>query len=289
MCLLALTGCVSMPDAKNTATESTSGVTISETGEKESPLDTYQSHLDESTKVDLARNRRSQLDDIRKGDYMMTKHNPEAALGFYLPVLEKLPEDVVLEKKIAMAYFLMKDWRNAYAHFIRVPFSELSQDEQSSVLFALFYDEHPPERSQEIEKLPLSVGDKEYITIMNGCYGGAEACFNALHAYSGSETRVLDLQKIKDDAPKISPDVNYRDFMLATKLYEQKMYRIAGMIASEILARDPTYIPVKKLRGFALFELGKYNEARDILVSYLELRPDDTEVIVRLGEVFTFL
>jgi len=251
--------------------------------------ETYQSSLDEKTKAELARNRRTQIDDIRKGDYMMSKHNPQEALGYYLPVLEKIPDDVVLEKKIAMAYFLLKDWKNAYMHFIRVPLSELSQEEQTSTLLSLFYDESAPNRGVEIAKLPLSDTDKEYYSVMNACYAGAEACVGKISAYTGADSRISDLGKNLEDAKKISTEVNYRDFLLATKLYEQKMYRLSAMVASEVLARAPNYHQVQKLRGFSLYELGRYSDARDILVNYLESSPEDLEVIVRLGEVFALL
>lgn len=73
------------------------------------------------------------------------------------------------------------------------------------------------------------------------------------------------------------------------RLYEQGMYRLSGMITSEILAAIPQYQEVKKLRAFSLYELGKYHESREILLEYLVSHPDDLEVIVRLGEIATFL
>jgi len=38
-----------------------------------------------------------------------------------------------------------------------------------------------------------------------------------------------------------------------------------------------------------LFELGRYTEARDILLVYLESHPEDLESIIRLGDIYSAL
>lgn len=72
-------------------------------------------------------------------------------------------------------------------------------------------------------------------------------------------------------------------------MYEEKMYRLVGMMTAEILVNNPNYFEAKKMRAFALYELGKYSEARDMLLEYFEKNPDDMEVIIRLGEAYTAL
>lgn len=67
------------------------------------------------------------------------------------------------------------------------------------------------------------------------------------------------------------------------------MFRIVGMITSEILANNPNYHEAKKMRAFSLYELGKYADARDLMLSYFQDNSDDIEVIIRLGETYTFL
>lgn len=92
-----------------------------------------------------------------------------------------------------------------------------------------------------------------------------------------------------NDATKVSPDPQYRNLLIAKQLYEQKMYRLVGMITSEVLANHQSYQESKKMRAFALYELGKYSDAKDLLLSSLNDAPKDLEVIIRLGEVFTYL
>lgn len=97
------------------------------------------------------------------------------------------------------------------------------------------------------------------------------------------------MKKLLLDAQKISGDDNYRGLLLAKFLYEQKMYRLVGMFASEILAAAPSYQEAKKIRAFSLYELGKYRQALELLLLYYEKNTDDIEVIIRLGEVYAFL
>lgn len=250
---------------------------------------TYDASIEEEKKVQLAIERRKEQTQIRKGDYMMTKNNPRAAIEFYLPLLTKLPDDIVLYKKIAKAYFGLKDWKNAYAYFVRVPISELSEEEISEMILSLFYSEHSYDRGVELQKFAFTDHQREYYEIMNFCYYGIETCADKLWNYAWDEPKLLELQKIVKDSYKVTPDQQYRNLLIAQKLYEQKMFRIVGMITSEILANNPNYHEAKKMRAFSLYELGKYSDSVELMLSYFEDNSDDMEVIIRLGEAYTFL
>lgn len=265
---------------------------------EEKPIETYETpilpevydaKLDDQKKVKLAIERRKEQTQIRKGDYMMSKNNPREALKFYLPVLEKLKEDVFLYKKVADAYFGLKDWKNAYAHYVRVPLSELSEKDKQNMIASLFALPDSLDRKLELQKFSFSEGEKEYYNAMSECYIVFQNCLDIFWNYEGAEERILELQKILKDSGKISPDLNYRNLLIAQKLYEQKMFRLVGMITAEILANNPNYKEAKKMRAFSLYELGKYEDSRDIMLEYFSENPDDMEVIIRLGEIYTFL
>lgn len=251
--------------------------------------ETYNAALDDEKKVALARARQKEMDSIRKGDYMMTKNNPREALSYYLPLLERLPEDIVLHKKIANAYFLLKDWGHAYRHFVHVPILDLTEAERENMIFALFYDEHFSEKRDELEKFQFSDRERVYYTLIAACYDGIDRCVAVLSEYEGDDPRLVILKKIVNDATKVSPDPQYRNLLIAKQLYEQKMYRLVGMITSEVLANHQSYQESKKMRAFVLYELGKYSDAKDLLLSSLNDAPKDLEVIIRLGEVFAYL
>lgn len=88
---------------------------------------------------------------------------------------------------------------------------------------------------------------------------------------------------------QISEDYQYRNFLVAAEIYGQGSYRVVDILTNEILTKRPNYTEVRKLRGFALYELGRYTEARDILLSYLEENSQDLESISRLGEIYAYL
>jgi tetratricopeptide (TPR) repeat protein len=77
---------------------------------------------------------------IRKGDYYSLRNNSEEALSYYLQVAEKLPNDLVVRKKIAHVYALQKNWKAAYENYVQVPILELSATEKSEMIQSLFFD-----------------------------------------------------------------------------------------------------------------------------------------------------
>lgn len=159
-----------------------------------------------------------------------------------------MPNDVVLERKIAVAYIALKNWTQAYQHFTRTPFLDLSADDRFSLLSALFLMDQMTSHHEELQKFPLSPEDHEYFSTLAECFSGGERCIEVLSSYTGSEPRLQELHEVVHTAPKVSTDTLYTLFLLATKLYEQKMYRLSGMFASEILSSNPNYHQVKKMR-----------------------------------------
>jgi tetratricopeptide (TPR) repeat protein len=125
--------------------------------------------------------------------------------------------------------------------------------------------------------------------LVDTCYTGVENCANSLSVYTGSESRILDLKNQLQSAKKITSDNQYRNLLIASKFYEQSMYRATSKILQEILLERPDYIEVKKMLGFSLFELGKYEEAKKYILEYLDKNPRDLDSIVSLGELYFFL
>lgn len=245
----------------------------------------YQKELTDAERIALIRDRRKELDSIRKGDYFTLKNNPDEALTYYLAVAEKLPDDVVIQKKIGHAYALKKDWKNAYAAYVRTPIDELTQDEQSEMLTSLFSDESQFDRIGELSRIPTSTGTQDYYRILDTCYTGIHNCIVSIEAYSGESLEVKSLQSGILDAAKISPDYQYRNFTTAAKLYEYGAYRASTILSREILAARPDYEWVEKLLGFALYELGNTTDAKKNLLAYLEKYPKDAETILKLWEI----
>ncbi len=222
---------------------------------------------------------------IRKGDFYSLRNAPEEALSYYLGVQEKIPDDHIVKKKIAHVYALLKNWSKSYSSYIEVPLDELSEEEKDELFRSLFFDENLYDRLGEMNKLSLSTGSLEYYQTIDTCYTGIHNCIVTIEAYTGSEDRLQSLQIQIKSAEKISPDYQYRNLLIAAKLYEQRMYRATENLLREILIARPDYIEAKKMLGFSLFELGKYEEAKKYILEYLDVNPTDIESIIHLGEL----
>lgn len=249
----------------------------------------YISRITDEKKVSLAIERRKEITTIRKWDYMTLKNNPEQALVYYLAALERLPEDIVVRRKIAHIYYLMRDWRNAYDYYVKIPITELKENEQKELFHSLFFDDMRWDRLSEVSRYTIDPMSREYYQTIDVCYSGIHNCIVTLEWYSGSNTKLGDLREIIKKSAQISPDFQYRNFLVAAEFYKQSMYRITDILTAEILSKRPNYIEVWKLRGFALYELWKYSQARDVLLPYIEQNPKDVESLVRLADIYSSL
>jgi tetratricopeptide (TPR) repeat protein len=241
--------------------------------------------MGDDERVLLAKKRRAYITGIRKGDFYSLRNAPEDALAYYLTVQENLPDDQIIRKKIAHIYYVMKNWSRAYAEYVQVPISELSEEEKNEMLSALYFDDMNFDRIGEISKIKLQSGTLDYFKIVDMCYAGADPCTSAIENYTGSEYRITWLEEQIVSAKKLSEDQEYKNLLLAAKLYTLGMYRASEKILSDILAERPDYLEVKKILGFSLYELGKYEWAKRYILEYLEKNPNDLESIVRMGEI----
>lgn len=271
--LFILAGCTSSPSPDS---HIESGVTAS---------GVYRASLDPDERIVLAKKRKSYMSGIRKWDFYSLRNAPEEALTYYLAVEEKLPNDQVVRKKIAHVYFLLKNWTRAYEKYIGIPIWELPQSGQDELFQSLFFDESLFDRIGELSRIPMSTGSLDYYRTIDTCYSGIHNCIVSIVSSSGSDERLADLRAQVMNSEKITSDFQYRNFLVAVKFYEQKMYRASEKIAREILIERPDYIEVTKLLGFSLFELGKYEEAKKYLLQYLEKNPKDIESIIHMGNI----
>lgn len=249
----------------------------------------YQANIDADKKVELAKKRRSYVQGIRKWDFYSLRNAPEEALAYYLSVQEHLPDDLVIQKKIAHVYFVMKNWSQAYIEYVKIPYNELLDAEKDELFASLFFDTSTFDRIGELWRIPMSTGSMDYYRRVDTCYTTIHDCIVSIQSYTGSEPRIQALQKSIQDAEKISPDYQYRNLLIASKYYEQGMYRATTEILSELLAERPDYLEAKKIIGFSFFELGEYEEAKKYILQYLDRNPTDMESIVRMGEISYFL
>lgn len=249
----------------------------------------YLTGITDDEKVKLTLQRKKELRNIRKGDYMTLKNNPEEAIKYYQTALEQLPNDIIIRRKIAHTYYLLRDFKNAYLNYSQVPIAEIKEDEQKELFQALFFDESRIDRMWELGRYDVDPMLVDYYRIADICYSGIHNCIVSIEGYTGQTSKVLSLQKSIQNATQISPDYHYRNFLVAAEFYGYSMYRVVDILTQEILSARPNYNEVKKLRWFALYELGRYAQSRDILINYIEQNPKDLESIVKLGDIYAAL
>lgn len=208
----------------------------------------YATGLSDEQKITLAIDRKKELRTIRKGDYMTLKNNPEQAVTYYVHALEKLPNDIVIKRKLAHTYYLLRDWKNAYIQYSGVPISDLKENDKDELFESLFFDDTRTDRLTELARYDLDTTTLDYYKIVDICYSGIHNCIVNIEAYSGTSTQVLALAKIISKSSEISPDYQYRNFLVAAELYKYSMYLASNILTTEILTKRPNYNEVRKLK-----------------------------------------
>ncbi len=249
----------------------------------------YATGLTDDQKVALTIARKKELRTIRKWDYMTLKNNPEQAISYYLDALEKLPNDTVIKRKIAHTYYILRDWKNAYKYYSWLPLIDLKDTDKNELFQSLLFDDTRSDTLAEMGRYELDSVTSDYYNAINICYTGIHNCIVNIESYSGTSTQIIAIQKIISKSTQISPDFQYRNFLVAAEFYQNSMYRVVDVMTNEILIKRPNYNEVKKLRGFALYELGKYTQSRDVLLNYIAENPKDLESIVKLGDIYVSL
>lgn len=101
---------------------------------------------------------------------MALKNNPEKAILYYQAALEKLPDDIIIRRKFAHTYFLLRDWKNSYLNYSQIPISEIRDTEQQELFQSLFFDETQLDRLKELDRYSLDPSTREYYGIIDICY-----------------------------------------------------------------------------------------------------------------------
>lgn len=267
----------STPPAKVEKTAEISSGSVDEGMEHTQTGQTRESRLEESKR------RVNFRSIIRKGDYFSLKSNKETALRYYLNAYIRLKDDNILERKIAGAYFDLKDFGNAYKYYKKVPFVDLDSEEKKKMLSALMFDESTAEKNSEIQKLGLPQDEIEYYRYIETCYRGIHDCVVNLDSYSGSYEPVAKLNNIIDTYMKVSSDFHYRNILLAGAFFESKEYLAGAKIAAEIAEKRPDYKIAYKIAGYCNYELGKYREANTYLGKYYAFDTKDVATAYTLG------
>lgn len=120
---------------------------------------------------------------------------------------------------------------------------------------------------------------------MDVCYTGIHNCIIRIQSYTGTQSDITRLQSAIHDAEKVTPDYQYRNFVVASRFYDLGAYRASALMAEEIIKNRPDYAGVEKLLGFSLARIGNLSSAKTALLATLERDPKDLDTIVELGNI----
>jgi hypothetical protein len=215
---------------------------------------------------------------LRKGDFYSIKNMKETALQYYLNAYKKLPNDHIIEKKIAETYFEMKNFEKSYAYYKRMPSWELDAKAKEKMLKTLLYTGNKNMRD-EFNKIQAPQDVKEYYDKVLVCYTWIKNCIQEIKSYSGSTQKILDIQKSLLDFEKVaSTDPNSRYAILAWAFLANNDYLAAALIWQETLQKRPNYTSVLQITWYAWFELWDYKKANEFLQNYYAINPKDVKV-----------
>lgn len=226
---------------------------------------------------------------IRKWDFYSIKNMKETALQYYLTAYRKLPNDHVIEKKIAETYFEMKDFKMSYDYYIRIPDSEIDWKLKDKILKTLLYTGEKNMRD-EFSKIKWEWWDYAYYDKVLVCYTWIKNCIQEIKAFSWSSSKLDEIKKTFIDYENVTHgDSNSKYAALAWIFFKNKDYLAAALIWEETLKYRSDYSSVLKITWYSWYELGHYKKANDYLQKYYQLEPKDITVTYLLGIINFYL
>ncbi len=216
---------------------------------------------------------------ITQWDLYNIQNMKELALKNYLDVYWKLQNDHILEKKIASIYFDLKDFKNAYNYYLKIPINEINNEETKKMLFSLMYTNNEYTK-EDLKNLNISNENKDYYSLVYDCYSGITNCVNTIKSYSGSYEKINKIKKSVLNFEKTQQwaDQNSKYALIAGFFLENKDFLASALIWEEILTKRPDYKIVIKITWYSYYELWDYKKANKYLEKYYNFDYKDTKI-----------
>ncbi len=220
---------------------------------------------------------------IERADYYALTDDKERALTYYETVLKEIGgTDETMLKKVANIRFELGHYEGAKEAYESIPISTLSEKEGEYLILSMLYTEDTA-LPEMLDKVDMTEEKRVYFGTMHFCLSNIHNCVTKIEAYTGTGASMGVLKNILETYSAISPDVQYRNVLLAGALLENKMYSVSGNIAEEIVTYRPDYAAALKIGGYSYYRLGQYEKARDFFHRLYQLDPKNTEVGHLLG------
>ncbi len=198
------------------------------------------------------------------------KKDTDAALGEFLAILERDPENIALRNHIGEVYFMRGDMEQAEEHFRHA--SNSAADNPTTSLWLAILAEQKGDFNQAVAELSKSAALKD------------EAALNLrLSYYMTQANRIKEAVRVLEDAHKKWPDNDDVAYFLALGYDDLKEKDKAADLLKEILKARPDFRDARFQLG-ALYE--KHNKIEDAEREFRALiaqRPNDASALNYLG------
>jgi len=217
------------------------------------------------------------------------------ALKDYLKANIESPYDKNIINKIWLTYFSMKNFSRAYWYFRKI--NDYKNLDKDKAILSLFYSKEINLKNMqyfftEIDYFNLSDEKTFYYKNSIKCLEDLSICKKVFSDYLDDK----DKKWLKIESPELNDiktaftnyenfkldDSSYKNAILIWVFLKNKLYTIAINLWKKILIDKPNYKPVMLIVWKSYFELWKYKDAKIYLNNYLELEPNDVDVVYLL-------
>lgn len=213
-----------------------------------------------------------------------------------LDVYRENPEDWVVVTKIAETYLEMKRFWSALNYYRRLP--SLSERQQQRVILLHFYSQDLTSQNwveslvEGLQNMRIPEQELRYYTISALCIPEPHLCKDRFNTYISS-LETIESEKLNNMRLALR---NYESFWLEedyllytyiiTEWYRQWLYPLVVHLWEKVMSDRSRYKPSIKLVWHSLFELWKYEEAKDVLTRFHRIDDSDPGINYMLGIIY---
>lgn len=243
---------------------------------------------------------------ISKWDIYYSEQEYTRALIKYMQVYNEIPNDQEVIKKIWDIYFNLKKYESAYEYYSQI-IDYVNLDKinlvQSYINSSNVWSWNIIETSQKIDIFWLTQEQNFYYKNSMICSFDFHLCRKNFWDYfqkNNTETWTwvveIELQDLKNIQTAFDnyanfqmEDLVYKSALISWAFFENWFYWAALTTSRSILESSPSYKPILKIAAKSSYELWNYIEAKQYLVDYNKLEPNDSEISYFLWIIYNKL
>lgn len=245
--------------------------------------------------VDILKKRFSLKWTIMKWDSYFENNQMLLALNEYLKAFRESPDDSEITKKIALVYFELKKFNQAFDYYSKSQ-DKLNEIEKENMLLSLIYTldlenkTNIKDVSEKIKWLNISRDEKIYYINSMSCVINFHECKKLFWEYTKNPevtfSKLLNVKKAIENFENFKTEfIYYKDALIIWALFQDKMYNISSFLWENLLKWYPNYKPILLTTWKWYYELWELQKSKELLVKYFELEPKDVNVAYLLWDI----